>query len=154
MIKLIIPALRHLYLNQVGKSYNLKLLVLLCKLKLKFVVEWYVNQYIKGSRHREAHHQMVMNTARLHIAYYDTAPGREAHEIMASKSWQYAAMFIMGKVPLRILWNMAEAEPEKYPLEYVRLSPLLKWLKFKEHVQLRWFWYVIYGQFLIMGNLI
>lgn len=90
---------------------------------------------------------------RLYIAYDTLSPGREAHEIMNQRYWLWAALWEKGEVHPHLMYLISHDHPEEYPVEVL----LFKWMLFKcalkTHIQTRWYWYVIYSQLLLIGNI-
>lgn len=131
---------------------TLDMVLSVAKTKLKWPTKLVVDAYLRGDKYKRDHKEKILNLARLYIAYDNTSPGREAHEIMNQRGWLWSAMWMKGTIHPQLMWEMCQDHPDKFPVEKL----LIQWEFFKyevkQYIKNNWHWYVLIAQFGVICN--
>lgn len=150
---MITKAICELFCRLAPQKVNVKFLIYMGKIKCFKLVEPYVNWYIAGSKYNREYESAMHNHARIYIAYDGCFDLGVNFQETTNRGWFLFNCLCRGVVHPYIKDQIVADHKEQFPLDFYlgKLSKVKQMIA--EHIKSSWYWYVIYSQVIVMGNL-
>lgn len=152
-MKMLAKALKEVGCRLAPKTLCLPFVLAAAKAKCFKLVNPYIVWYIAGSKYRREYEAAMNNKARIYIAYDGCFDLGHNFQKTVTRGWFYTALYCSGVVHPAIKSEIVNDHKEEFPLDFYLCKLSVTKQEIEEHIKTRWYWYAIYLQLIVMGNL-